>query len=333
MLMRLPKPIIVALVILVTGLAGLLGLRHHAGSALMNDGAPVRVTLEPGTGLRSLARQMHARGFVAHPLVFIAEARLHGGAERLQAGVYEIRPGMSVNDLLAAMIRGDAVRDRIRFIEGWTFSQMRAAMDAHPGLRHDTAGWSVGTLLERVGAIEKHPEGLFFPDSYQFAAGSSDLVVWRKAYAHMRDVLERAWRERSSDVPVTTPYEALILASIVEKETGRPEDRPRIAAVFSNRLRIGMRLQSDPTVIYGLGPTFDGNLRRADLERDSPYNTYVRAGLPPTPIAAPGAEALRAATNPPASRALYFVAKGDGTSEFSENLDDHNRAVNRYQKR
>ncbi len=331
--MRLHKSIIAAVVILVIGLAGGIGFRHHAGSALPVNGLPVRVILEPGSGLRSLARQMQAKGLVPHALVFIVEARLHGGAERLQAGVYEIRPGMSVNDLLAAMIRGDAVRDRIRFVEGWTFSQMRAAMDAHPGLRHETTGWSVGTLLERIGAIEKHPEGLFFPDSYQFAAGSSDLVVWRKAYAHMRGMLERAWRERASDVPMATPYEALILASIVEKETGRAEDRPRIAAVFSNRLRIGMRLQSDPTVIYGMGKSFDGNLRRADLESDSPYNTYVRAGLPPTPIAAPGAEALRATTNPPTSRALYFVAKGDGTSEFSDNLDDHNRAVNRYQRR
>lgn len=331
--MRLPKPVLAAVVIVVLGLAAFLGLLHHAGSALMRDGPPVRVALEPGSGLRSLARQMYAKGFVPHPFVFIAEARLHGGAERLQAGVYEIRPGMSVNDLLAAMIRGDAVRDRIRFIEGWTFSQMRAAMDAHPGLRHDTAGWSVSALLERIGAIEKHPEGLFFPDSYQFTAGSSDLVVWRKAYAHMRNMLERVWRDRSANVPVTTPYEALILASIVEKETGRAEDRPHIAAVFANRLRLGMRLQSDPTVIYGMGQAFDGNLRRADLERDSPYNTYVRTGLPPTPIAAPGVDALLAATNPPASRALYFVAKGDGTSEFSDNLDDHNRAVNRYQRR
>jgi UPF0755 protein len=330
--MRLSKPIIAAVLVLVVGLAGYLGLRYHAGSALLTNAAPVRVVLEPGSGLRALARQMHQKGFVSHPLVFLLEARLHGGAERLQAGVYEIRAGMSVNDLLAAMIRGDAVRDRIRFIEGWTFSQMRAAMDAHPGLRHDTAGWTVSTLLERIGAIEKHPEGLFFPDSYHFAAGSSDLVVWRKAYAHMRSMLESAWRERSTDVPVTTPYEALILASIVEKETGRPEDRPRIAAVFANRLRIGMRLQSDPTVIYGMGQAFDGNLRRVDLERDTIYNTYVRAGLPPTPIAAPGADALRAATNPPASRALYFVARGDGTSEFSDNLDDHNRAVNRYQR-
>jgi len=333
MMMRLHKSIIAAVVILVIGLAGGIGFRHHAGSALPVNGLPVRVILEPGSGLRSLARQMQAKGLVPHALVFIVEARLHGGAERLQAGVYEIRPGMSVNDLLAAMIRGDAVRDRIRFVEGWTFSQMRAAMDAHPGLRHETTGWSERTLLERIGAIEKHPEGLFFPDSYQFAAGSSDLVVWRKAYAHMRGMLERAWRERASDVPMATPYEALILASIVEKETGRAEDRPRIAAVFSNRLRIGMRLQSDPTVIYGMGKSFDGNLRRADLESDSPYNTYVRAGLPPTPIAAPGAEALRATTNPPTSRALYFVAKGDGTSEFSDNLDDHNRAVNRYQRR
>ncbi|MBL8534040.1 MAG: endolytic transglycosylase MltG [Betaproteobacteria bacterium] len=313
--------------------ASVYGLRWLGTQPLMEAGAPIRITIDQGMGLRAIARQLHRQGLVAHPLLFVGVARLHGKAERLKAGVYEIRPGMSARSFMEAMVRGDSIREQIRFIEGWNFKQIRAAVDAHPGLKHDTRQWTVSALLERIGAIEKGPEGLFFPDSYQFASGSSDLVVWRQAYAQMRSMIERTWRERQPGIPVATPYEALILASIVEKETGSPSDRPQIAAVFSNRLRIGMRLQSDPTVIYGMGASFDGNLRRADLEQDTPYNTYVRPGLPPTPIASPGAAALEAVMRPPASRALYFVARGDGSSEFSESLSDHNRAVDRFQRR
>lgn len=314
------------------------GWGYHAyeayrGTALLADGATMRISVETGTGIRQLARQLNGKGLIDHPRVFSWLARFDGKAGQLRAGVYEVRAGMTARDLLGAIARGESVQEQIRFIEGWTFRQIRAALDAHPGVRHDTKDLPESALLERVGAIEKRAEGLFFPDSYHFAPGTSDIVLLRQAYARMRKQLEAAWAKRTSASMVESPYDALILASVIEKETGRPEDRPMIGAVFANRLRIGMRLQSDPTVIYGMGTRFDGNLRRVDLEADSPYNTYTRAGLPPTPIAAPGAAALNAALAPAESRALYFVARGDGTSEFSTNLDDHNRAVARYQKR
>lgn len=324
-----------ALLICVLAVAG---WGYHAydsyrGTALLADGATLRISVETGAGIRQLARQLQAKGLIDHPRVFSWLARFDGKAGQLRAGVYEVRAGMTARDLLGAISRGESVQEQIRFIEGWTFRQIRGALDAHPGIRHDTKDLSESALLERVGAIEKRAEGLFFPDSYHFAPGTSDLVVLRQAYARMRKLLEAAWARRTPASPVESPYDALILASVIEKETGRPEDRPMIGAVFANRLRIGMRLQSDPTVIYGMGARFDGNLRRVDLETDSPYNTYTRAGLPPTPIAAPGAASLNAALAPANSRALYFVARGDGTSEFSTNLDDHNRAVARFQKR
>lgn len=307
--------------------------RTHHDAALFANGAPVRVSVESGTGIRQLARELQRQGLISRPRVFVWLARLDGSAGQLRAGVYEVRPGMSANDLLGAISRGEAIQEQVRFIEGWTFRQFRSALDTHPGIRHDTKDLSETALLERVGAIEKRAEGLFFPDSYRFAPGTSDLVVLRQAYARMRKVLETAWSARATDSPLLSAYDALILASIIEKETGRAEDRPLIGSVFNNRLRIGMRLQSDPTVIYGMGSAFDGNLRRIHLDTDSPYNTYTRAGLPPTPIAAPGAASVEAALSPAESRALYFVARGDGTSQFSLNLADHNRAVARFQKR
>jgi UPF0755 protein len=225
------------------------------------------------------------------------------------------------------------VLGKLTIVEGWSFAEMRRAVDAHPDLRHDSAGMPDDALLQAVGAAERHPEGLFFPDTYFFDAGSSDLAIYRRAYGAMKEQVETQWPARAGGLPYRTPYEALTMASIIEKETGAPEERPLIAAVFVNRLRIGMRLQTDPTVIYGIGPRFDGNLRKDDLLSDTPYNTYTRAGLPPTPIALPGAASLRAALNPDKSRALYFVAKGNGRHEFSDNLEAHNRAVFRYQKR
>ena len=287
----------------------------------------------PGTGLKTISRSLAAQGLVVAPWTFSLVARFRGQGEKLQAGVYEIRPGTTPVALLDRMVRGDSLQDRITFIEGWTFRQVRAILDRTETLRHDTIGLQEQEILERLGAIERRAEGLFFPDTYHFTMGTSDLQILRAAHGRMRTRLEHAWAARKPGLPFTSPYDALVLASVVEKETGRADDRPAIAAVFLNRLRIGMRLQSDPTVIYGLGEKFDGNLRRRDLEADSPYNTYVRNGLPPTPIAIPGAAALEAVLMPIEHKALYFVARGDGTSEFSNNLDDHNRAVARYQKR
>jgi UPF0755 protein len=219
----------------------------------------------------------------------------------------------------------------LRIIEGWTFRQLRAALDASPFLRHDSENLSEAELLGRIGAQESHTEGLFFPDTYLFARGSSDLAVLRRGYHAMQRHLAQEWSQRAAGVPFKSPYEALIMASIVEKETGREEERDQIAGVLVNRLRIGMALQVDPTVIYGLGTDFDGNLKRIHLTTNGPYNTYMRSGLPPTPIALPGLGSLRAALRPAQTKALYYVSRGDGTSQFSRNLEEHNRAVSKYQ--
>lgn len=323
-------------VIVLAVMAGGLGAWHAWG--LLNEpmvppGGPVRITVESGMKFKAVARAMQSAGAFAYPRLLSTAATWRGQADRVKAGVYEIPPGMSPLQLLDRMARGDSLQDAITFVEGWTFRQIRAALDAHPSLRHDSTGLADREILERLGAIEKHPEGTLFPDSYRFGVGTSDFVVLRQAYSRMRDLLDRTWQSRSPDLPLDSPYALLTLASVVEKETGRREDRGGIASVFVNRLRLGMKLQSDPTVIYGMGAGFDGNLRRVDLETDTPYNTYTRPGLPPTPIASPGLDALKAVANPPASKALYFVARGDGSSEFSENLDDHNRAVARFQRR
>lgn len=297
------------------------------------SGPPVRLTVEPGANLKSIARKLRDTGVIRWPWAFVALARWRGQGERLQAGVYEISPDLTPDRIVQMLARGESLQDTIRFIEGWTLRQARAALDAHPALRHDTRDWSEAALLEGVGAVERHPEGLLFPDTYRFAVGTSDLVVLRKAHQKLRERLALHWERRDPRLPVTSAYELLILASVVEKETGDPADRPLVAAVFANRLRRGMRLQSDPTVIYGLGERFDGNLRRVDLETDTPYNSYTRAGLPPTPIALVGDAALAAASQPPQSDALYFVARGDGSSVFSPSLAQHERAVDRYQRR
>jgi UPF0755 protein len=259
-------------------------------------------------------------------------ARLAGKATEIKAGSYEVSQGVTPWLLLEKLTRGDVTQAEIVFVEGKTFRQMRAALDAHPAVRHDTAGLSDADVLARLAAAEAHPEGLFFPDTYLFAKNSSDVEILRRAYRAMQQRLNTEWSRRDPDVPMKTPYEALIMASIVEKETGRAADREPIAAVFANRLRLRMLLQTDPTVIYGVGETFDGNLRRRDLAADTPYNTYTRSGLPPTPIAMPGLASLQAALHPPQSPMLYFVARGDGSSEFSRTLDEHNRAVAKYQK-
>jgi UPF0755 protein len=227
--------------------------------------------------------------------------------------------------------RGEVLRERITIVEGSTFAEMRAALNSHPELRKDTATMSEADVLRTIVADETHPEGLFAPETYVFDTGSSDLEILRQAYRTQRSILQKAWESRAQGLPYRTAYEALVMASIVEKETGVASERGRIAGVFVNRLQKGMLLQTDPTVIYGLGAKFDGNLRKRDLSTDTPYNTYVRAGLPPTPIALPGRASIDAALNPEATKALYFVARRDGTSEFSESLTDHNRAVGKYQ--
>ncbi len=307
-------------------------LWRFAHTPLKLGAANVEFTIPAGSSLRRATREIVRGGVDMRPLAFEAVARAAGDPAEIKAGSYEVAPGTTPLELLGKLMRGEFALAEIKFTEGWTFQQLRDALDAHPRVRHDTKGLAEAEVLARLGVPLEHAEGLFFPDTYRFPKDASDLDVLRGAYRAMERHLDTAWRERQSDLPFTSPYEALILASIVEKETGRPDDRPLVAAVFVNRLRAGMKLQTDPTVIYGLGDRFDGNLRKRDLTADSPYNTYTRDGLPPTPIAMPGLASLEAVMNPPASDALYFVARGNGTSEFSRTLDEHNRAVAKYQR-
>jgi len=293
---------------------------------------PVEFSVKAGSSVRSTSQQIAEAGVPVNPWVFELLARLTGKASRLKAGSYEVKPGTTPLALIDQLVRGEFAQEGLAIIEGWSFKQMRQAIAAHPAVRHDTAGLSDRELMEKIGAQYTHPEGLFFPDTYRFAKGASDLLIYKQAYALLQKKLNEAWARRSPSVPYKSPYEALIMASIIEKETGQKAERNMIAAVFVNRLKKGMLLQTDPTVIYGMGDKFQGNIRKRDLETDTAYNTYTRGGLPPTPIALPGAESIEAALNPADSDALYFVARGNGTSEFNNNLSDHNRAVNKYQR-
>jgi len=291
----------------------------------------VEVEVPQGTRLRGTVALLERSGVRVWPSHFEVLARLLGRERDIKAGNYLLTQPMTPVELLEKLTRGDVTQAELRLIEGWTFAQFRAALDGSADLKHDTAGVEDAEILKRIQATEGHPEGLFFPDTYLFARGSSDLAVFRRAYRAMQRHLASEWNARAPNVPYKSPYDALIMASIVEKETGRPEERDQIGGVLVNRLRIGMRLQVDPTVIYGLGNSFDGNLKKAHLLEDGPYNTYTRAGLPPTPIAMPGRASLRAAMRPGKTDALYYVSRGDGTSQFSRNLNDHNRAVTKYQ--
>jgi UPF0755 protein len=304
----------------------------YAASPHTPPSLPLQFNLKAGTTLRGAAHEMGRAGALRRPEAFVLMGRLLRTASRIKAGNYEITEPVTPYRLLQKIVDGDVTQSSIRFVEGWTFRQMREVLNKHPDLAHATRDLADGEILQRLGIQESSPEGWFFPDTYHFASGSSDLRVLRRAHHLMRSHLDTRWPGRAPDLPLATPYEALILASIVEKETGKEDDRPLIAAVLLNRLRKGMLLQADPTVIYGLGAGFDGNLRKRDLLADSPYNTYTRAGLPPTPIAMPGLAALTATLNPPASDALYFVSRGDGTSHFSRTLGEHERAVTKYQR-
>jgi len=293
---------------------------------------PAEFTVGERGTLRSVARQLHAQGLLPDAWRFELLGRLRGKAHSVKAGSYQLDSALTPNQLLDALTGTAARLEAVTFIEGWTFRQMRGALDAHPALRHDTTGLGDQAVLAALQVGAEHPEGLFFPDKYFFVRGASDVSVLARAHRRMLSVLNEQWGARAPNLPVRTPYEALTLASIVEKETGLASDRAMVAAVFVNRLRAGMRLQADPTVIYGLGAQFDGDLRRRDLLTDGPYNSYTRSGLPPTPIAMPGLASIVATLNPAPSRVLYFVARGDGSSEFSETLEAHNRAVAKYQR-
>lgn len=303
-----------------------LTLKPQPGSLVLD------LEIEPGTPAQRVAGVVAASGVDVQPVLLYAWFRLSGQARQIKAGSYEITPGTTPRKLLSMLVRGEESLKSVTLVEGWNFRQVRAALQKAEALKPDTQGLGAEAVMAQLGKPGVHPEGRFSPDTYTYAKGSSDLAVLKRAARAMDKRLEAAWALRSADTPLKTPDEALVLASIVEKETGKPSDRPEIGGVFSNRLRIGMLLQTDPTVIYGMGEQFDGNLRKRDLQADTPYNTYTRTGLPPTPIAMPGKAALLAAVQPAQTKALYFVARGDGTSQFSSTLDEHNRAVNKFQR-
>lgn len=315
------------------GILALAGaMAWFACSPLNLSASPLEFSIKRGSGLRSATRQMIDAGIGLWSRPFELMGRLTSNQANIKAGSYEVSAGITPWDLMQKITQGEFAQSEIVFIEGWTFRQLRAALDSHPSVRHDTSGLRDAEVMRRVSAEGSPPEGMFFPDTYLFGKGESDLAILARAYRTMQKQLQSAWQQRRPDLPISTPYEALILASIVEKETGQASEREIIAGVFTNRLRTGMLLQTDPTVIYGLGDKFDGNLRKRDLMKDAPFNTYTRAGLPPHPIGMPGQASLLAAVNPAKTDALYFVARGDGTSQFSRSLDEHNRAVAKYQR-
>jgi UPF0755 protein len=328
--LRLLKTLLLLAILALAAAAA--GFWWWAGQPLQLRGSPVDFHIASGSSLRAAISQMREAGVDVQPTLLLLLARAEGAETGIKAGSYSVEQGITARQLLDKLIRGKVTQGDIALIEGWTFRQWRARMAANPDLRGDSRGLDEAEIARRLGLDSPSLEGWLFPDTYLFDKQSSDFDLLARAVRAMQRRLAAAWAGRAAGLPYRSPYEALIMASIIEKETGRDADREMIAAVFVNRLRLGMLLQTDPTVIYGLGESFDGNLRKRDLQADTPYNTYTRHGLPPTPIAMPGQASIQAALHPAASRALYFVARGDGGSQFSNTLDEHNRAVNQYQR-
>ncbi|HZX24353.1 MAG TPA: endolytic transglycosylase MltG [Woeseiaceae bacterium] len=331
--------------LVMAALAGMLALAVALGGTLLWARAelhrplaleaPAVVEIPPGTPLARVAADLESRGMLGHPAVLSWYGRLTGEAARIKAGEYVLQPGLSAAEALAKFVAGDVRLYSFTIVEGWTTAEAVRALQEHPSIVATLRPYEPEALLEAVEAGEDHPEGLLFPETYHFPRGSEDVTILRRAYALMQEQLLAAWQSRRDDIPLDSPYEALILASIIEKETARDDERRRIAGVFTRRLERGMRLQTDPTVIYGLGEDWDGNIRRRDLRSDTPYNTYTRAGLPPTPIALPGRASLDAAVDPAPGEALFFVATGepDGSHDFSVTREEHEAAVERYLER
>lgn len=308
------------------------GAAWWANQKLVLTADSVDLSIEPGTSVRGVAQAASDAGVQVDPALLYWWFRLSGEARQIKAGSYEIDANTTPRSLLRKLVRGEESLRTLTLVDGWNFKQVLEALLKEELLTHTTRGLEPDLIMSMLGRPGVHPEGRFYPDTYNYAKGSSDLAVLKRAMRAMDKKLEWAWSQRQPNTILKTPEQALILASIVEKETGRASDRAMIAGVFTNRLRIGMLLQTDPTVIYGLGENFDGNLRRRHLQADTPWNTYTRGGLPPTPIAMPGKASLLAAVQPANTKALYFVARGDGTSQFSASLEEHNRAVNKFQR-
>jgi UPF0755 protein len=328
--MKLIKHLLILFLFCAVMLAGLMGF--YATRPLTLPAIPFEFSINQGYSLKAAARQMQQSGIISNDWIFVWLARALGKSTQIKAGNYQLEEPVTRLELLDMITNGQASQSEVRIIEGYTFNQLRVILNANPVIRHDSLALSEAEIMQHLGASERLAEGLFFPDTYYFANGSSDLDVLKRAYQSMQKHLFESWQNRAPGLPLESPYQALILASIVEKETGQAKDRGMIAGVFINRLRKGILLQTDPTVIYGIGARFDGNLHKRDLQTDTPYNTYTRKGLTPTPIALPGVASLQAALHPAQTDALYFVARGDGSSIFSETLVQHNRAVFRYQK-
>lgn len=328
--MRLLFKTLIALLLLLAIAAG--GLLWWAGRPLPLTSSPLDFRISSGSSLRSAIMQMREAGIDVNPTLLALLARLNRSDTAIKAGSYAVSEGITPRRLLNKLLKGKVTQGDLTLVEGWTFRQWRAKLDKHPDLVHETLELSEAQIIERLGLNVRSLEGQLFPDTYLFDKQSSDLELLARAHRAMQRKLDAEWESRAPGLPYKTPDEALTMASIIEKETGREADRQLVATVFVNRLRQGMLLQTDPTVIYGLGDKFDGNLRKRDLQTDTPYNTYLRPGLPPTPISMPGQASLHAALNPAPSDVVYFVARGDGSSEFSRTLDDHNRAVNKFQR-
>jgi UPF0755 protein len=331
--MSLPRAArFLALVLLLSAVGAAAYVYWMIGRPLALPHTPFELDVKPGMSLSAVARELQGAGVVTQAWPMIALSRIQGVDRAIKAGNYEIDSAITLRELLLRLTQGDTTQTSFAIIEGTTFADVRRALRAQGQVKNTVLDLADADLMARLGTPGQGVEGRFFPDTYFFAAGSSDLALLKRAHDTMTTRLNTAWAARAPGLPLASANDALILASIVEKETGRPADRPLIASVFINRLKQGMRLQTDPTVIYGMGPNFDGNLRRRDLDTDTPWNTYTRDGLPPTPIALPSQASLDAVLHPPPSEYLYFVARGDGSSQFSTNLADHNRAVAKFQK-
>ncbi len=289
-------------------------------------------TIEQGDSLHKVSRRLHQQGAMSDAYSLALLGRYEGTATQIKPGDYQLENGMNARDVLEKFIKGEVVTYKVSLVEGLTFKQFRKRLATADDLTQTILNWSDEKIMQEIGAAGLHPEGRFFPDTYVFRASDTDLDVLKQAYQRMQKSLDDAWDNRDADIPLKDKYQALTLASIIEKETGKAEERPTIGGVFTNRLNQGMLLQTDPTIIYGLGDQFDGNLTRKHLDsKDNIYNTYQHAGLPPTPIAMPGLASLKAAVNPEKTDSFYFVAKGDGSHKFSKTYKEHQRAVNEYQ--
>lgn len=328
--MRLLTKFLFTVLLLLAAGAG--SLWWWAGQPLELRTSPLDFQIATGSSLRSAITQMREAGIDVNPTLLALLARLNRADTAIKAGSYAVKDGVTPRRLLSKLLRGKVTQGELTLVEGWTFRQWRARLDRHPDLVHESLDLSEAQIIEKLGLNLRSLEGQLFPDTYLFDKQSSDLELMARAYRAMQRKLEAEWESRAPGLPYRSPEEALTMASIVEKETGREADRQLVAAVFVNRLRQGMLLQTDPTVIYGLGEKFDGNLRKRDLQTDTPYNTYIRPGLPPTPISMPGQASIQAALNPAPSDVVYFVARGNGSSEFSRTLEEHNRAVNKFQR-